>query len=69
LFIKIDVEGAELRVLEGARKVLQRSNVHLSIAAYHTQSEALEIAKFLSRLGFRVRIYSAISGAFIYANK
>ncbi|MEM0489443.1 MAG: FkbM family methyltransferase [Candidatus Bathyarchaeia archaeon] len=69
LFVKIDVEGAELRVLEGARKVLQRSNVHLSIAAYHTQSEALEIAKFLSRLGFRVRIYSAISGAFIYADK
>jgi len=34
-FIKIDVEGTELEVLKGARKILSSPDVKLAIAAYH----------------------------------
>jgi FkbM family methyltransferase len=34
-FIKMDVEGSEIHVLEGAVNTLAKQNVHLAIATYH----------------------------------
>ncbi len=38
-FIKMDVEGSEVKVLEGARNTLAGSNVSLAIATYHIVNE------------------------------
>ncbi len=55
-FIKADVEGAELELINGAAKTLNAYNVNLAIASYHTvggerTSAALE--KMLTLLGYR----------------
>ena len=34
-FIKMDVEGAEVQVLQGCRRTLQKNRVNLAIASYH----------------------------------
>ncbi len=47
LFIKIDVEGAELDVLKGAKETLASGDVTLAIAAYHYPGESLEISDYL----------------------
>jgi FkbM family methyltransferase len=64
-FIKIDCEGAELDVLEGAERILSNNDLFLTIAAYHYPGEIFEIAKFLSAKGMRV--FS--NGAYVYAFK
>jgi len=55
--IKIDVEGFETKVLEGARYTLARFKPRLIIAAYHYARESEEIVKYLSELGFSVFVY------------
>jgi FkbM family methyltransferase len=57
--IKIDAEGAELRILKGAEKSLKRFKPRLFIASYHYAGEAEEIDKWLNYLDYdssRVRI-------------
>ena len=51
--IKIDAEGSELEILEGAEKTLRDNNVHLAIAAYHTKDEIRKLSKFLTELGYK----------------
>jgi len=56
-FIKMDIEGAEVPVIEGARGLLKDSSAHLAIASYHKVGgrfswEILEPE--LSALGFDV---------------
>lgn len=51
--IKIDAEGAELEILEGAEKTLRNNNVHLAIAAYHTKDEIRKLSRFLTELGYK----------------
>ncbi len=65
-FIKIDVEGAELDVLKGAEKTLEENDVFLAIGAYHTQTEAQELSRFLKRRGFRCALSAS---RYIYAFK
>ncbi len=50
--IKIDAEGAELEILKGAEKTLRKNNIHLSIAVYHSPTEAVEVSKFLLCIGY-----------------
>jgi FkbM family methyltransferase len=50
-FLKIDVEGAEARVLEGARATLQRSKPTIFLATHGAQVEA-ECLKLLAELGY-----------------
>lgn len=41
--IKIDVEGAEVRVLQGARSLIQKCKPRLAVACYHFPQDILEI--------------------------
>lgn len=34
-FIKMDIEGAEIEAIKGAKNLLKKNNVHLAIASYH----------------------------------
>lgn len=63
-FIKIDVESAELQVLKGAKKTLKKFRPSLSIAAYHTSTEAEEISEFLASKGLRI----LATNSFVYAS-
>lgn len=68
-FIKIDAEGAEMDILKGAIKVLQRSeDVRLSIASYHYPTECQEVKNFLENLGFNVSL-SPSGLCYVYAER
>lgn len=53
--VKIDVEGAEFRVLEGLRKNLVRHNVKHLIVELHNRDRALELETLLFSYGYGVR--------------
>ena len=53
LFIKMDIEGAEVDVLNGSRDYLANtSNIKIACCTYHKQHDQEEIPKILSELGF-----------------
>ncbi|MDR2882494.1 MAG: FkbM family methyltransferase [Alistipes sp.] len=54
LLLKIDVEGAEERVLDGAGEVLARPDTRAVICTYHRQDDHTELSEKMRRLGFRV---------------
>lgn len=56
--IKIDTEGYEVKVLEGARSTLIRCKPKLIIASYHYPDEPREVARYLTDLGFNCFIYT-----------
>lgn len=58
-FIKIDVEGHEMAVLEGAAGVLERDHPHLliEIEERHKQGSVADIKTFLSHYGYEGYYY------------
>ncbi len=67
-FVKIDAEGSELKVLQGATNTLGNNRLHLAIAAYHDldtgEPELPQVRKLLEDAGFRVQV---IKG-YVYAD-
>jgi hypothetical protein len=54
-YIQADIEGAELKMLAGAKKLLKESkNLTLSICCYHTKEQESELTAYLSSNGFNV---------------
>jgi FkbM family methyltransferase len=49
-FIKIHVEGAEARALEGAKEVLSRCRPRLAVAAYHNREDGENLPSIVSQL-------------------
>lgn len=49
-FLKIDVEGAEIQLLEGAKKVLKKFKPNLVISVYHKHNDILEIYRQIESL-------------------
>jgi FkbM family methyltransferase len=56
-FIKMDIEGAELRALKGARESLCRFKPKLALSLYHNVRDFHEIPTFLAELGLGYRFY------------
>lgn len=60
-FIKMDIEGAELPALEGARDTLRRFRPKLAICAYHKIDDFVTLPDFLESLGCGYRLWLAHS--------
>ena len=56
-FIKMDIEGAELDALEGARRAIQTYHPILSICVYHKQDDLWRIPLFIHSLVEDYRLY------------
>lgn len=52
-FIKMDIEGAELGALDGARETIHRCKPALAICVYHRPNDPLEIYAKLNQLGYQ----------------
>lgn len=56
-FIKLDVEGAELETLKGARKSIANYKPKLAISIYHKQEDLVTIPQFLLDLVPEYKLY------------
>jgi FkbM family methyltransferase len=56
-FLKVDVEGADLGVLEGAAETIRGQRPRLAIACYHKPDDLVMIPDFVSGLGVDYRWY------------
>ncbi|MGB8007892.1 MAG: FkbM family methyltransferase [Terriglobales bacterium] len=62
-FIKMDIEGAELDALEGARRSIQTHRPILSICVYHKQDDLWRIPLFISTMAEDYRFFLRPHGA------
>ena len=65
-YIKIDVEGADLDVLYGARETIRKYRPRIAISIYHSNAHMIEIPEALHEIcpeyRFYVRHYSCLDG-------
>jgi len=56
-FIKMDIEGAEIKCLEGAIKVIKEFKPKLAIALYHSTIDFDRIPRFIKNLDLGYKLY------------
>jgi len=56
-FIKLDVEGAELEVLEGAVESIKKFRPKMAISVYHKPEDIITIPKFILKLIPSAKLY------------
>ncbi len=55
IFLKVDVEGAELKLLKGATQLLsQQKPFKIAICTYHREQDEKEISEFLRGYNFKI---------------
>ena len=65
-YIKMDIEGAEVRAIRGARATIARDHPRMALSAYHEPDHAVEIPKAVREAwsGYRIE-----SGPCAYVDK
>lgn len=70
-FLKIDVEGYEQKVLEGAQVTIKKNLPVIAVAAYHREEDFYEICEMIHRLSkeysFYLRSYMNLQETVLYA--
>ncbi len=56
-FIKLDVEGAELEILEGAVETIKKFKPKMAISVYHKPEDIITIPKFISEILIEANFY------------
>ena len=56
-FIKMDIEGAELEALKGAKEAIKRNHPKLAICVYHKPEDIVDIPKFILELDPEYKLY------------
>ena len=56
-FLKVDVEGADLGVLEGAARTIAEQRPRLALACYHKPDDLVTLPDFVDSLGVEYRWY------------
>ncbi len=56
-FIKMDIEGSELKALEGAKTVIQRDHPKLAISLYHKPEDIVELPAYILELVPEYKFY------------
>lgn len=53
-FVKMDIEGAEVDVVEGAKEVLKsHDNVRMACCTYHYQDDAEKLSRLFDEIGYK----------------
>ncbi|MDR0306465.1 MAG: FkbM family methyltransferase [Chitinispirillales bacterium] len=56
-FIKMDIEGAEMEALKGAKNTILRDRPRLAICIYHSDEEMIAIAEWIRKLMPEYKLY------------
>lgn len=56
-WIKMDIEGAELDALHGAKQVIQRNRPKLTICLYHSNADMIQITEYVHELVPEYKLY------------
>lgn len=56
-WIKMDIEGAEMSALQGARELITRNHPKLTICIYHSDEDMLQIAEYIHELVPEYKLY------------
>jgi len=56
-YIKIDAEGAEPEIIEGAREVIDRYHPRIAVAVYHAPHHAQQLRKIISDINHNYRFH------------
>jgi FkbM family methyltransferase len=72
-FIKLDVEGSELEVLEGGTETIKKFKPKMAISVYHTPKDIIDITKLVSQLLPKAKLYlshknSTLSETILFVN-
>ena len=65
-FIKIDVEGAEAKVLKGMKHRMESAPVKIAVCTYHRAEDFSHLSAFLEQDGFKV---TASDGCMLFLNE